>query len=58
MEAIVKPFLMGHHMEDGPYFHSYCGEHQCQYPGVVQLAGAVNDVATGMCFEYDFMYCT
>lgn len=24
----------------GPYFIGYCGEHQSQYPGIVQLAGA------------------
>lgn len=54
----MASFMMNRPMEDGPYFHGYCGEHQYQYPGVVQLAGALNDVTIGMSFVLDLMYCT
>ena len=57
MEDIVAHFLMSQPMEDGPYFHGYCGEHQYQHPGVIQLAGAANDVTVGMYFGFNFMYC-
>ena len=58
MGAIAAPFLMSTGpMEDGPYFDGYCGEHQYQYPGVVQLAGAINDAIIGIYFVFDLTYC-
>ena len=53
MGAIAAPFLMSRPMEDGLYFEGFCGEHQYEYPGIVQLAGAVNEAIIGMCILFD-----
>ena len=47
MEAIATPFLMSQPMEDSPYLYGYCSKHQCQYLGVVQFVGVIDEVNMG-----------
>ncbi len=39
--------------QHGPYFSGYCGKHESEHPGIVQLAGA-SLADRGLCFSHGF----